>query len=76
MNAILEKPCCFCGYRGENFFEKGTHHPLCPFYSIKGEMQREAKMHTILQGMFTIFTADFERKVAAYTKANEKVKKK
>ncbi len=38
---ILEAPCQHCGYNGEGYWQKGTHHKECPWYNVAGMSERE-----------------------------------
>ena len=40
----LDSPCIFCGYNGKGYWQIGTHLKDCPFYSIGGGADREAKI--------------------------------
>jgi len=40
----LDAPCIFCGYKGEGYWQKGTHLPDCPFVDIGGEADRQSKL--------------------------------
>lgn len=33
---LFESPCPFCGYDGENYWQKGTHASACPYYVAAG----------------------------------------
>jgi hypothetical protein len=40
MNKLLKAPCVYCGYNGEGYWQKHTHHENCPFYNSGGEEGR------------------------------------
>jgi len=68
MNVILEKPCCFCGYAGKDYWKEKTHAPNCPWFGVAGELTREAKMPKIVNSMFL---GDLLNK---YREANSEIK--
>lgn len=39
--AELEAPCRWCGYNGENYWQKGTHSADCPWHLVGGGDVRE-----------------------------------
>jgi hypothetical protein len=37
---VLQAPCVFCGYKGDGYWQAGTHDLSCPWRGIGGEQAR------------------------------------
>lgn len=38
---LLDAPCLWCDYKGEGYWQTGTHAALCPLHAIGGDRDRE-----------------------------------
>ncbi|MCK5609394.1 hypothetical protein KAR91_46405 [Candidatus Pacearchaeota archaeon] len=65
---LLEAPCKWCEYNGKGYWQAGTHDKDCPWHSIGGGADREAKVaSTILMQALEI--RDLKAKLKSYEKS-------
>ena len=41
---LMNAPCVFCEYNGENYWQVNTHSANCPWYSVGGYTDREESL--------------------------------
>lgn len=46
--SILKAPCMFCGYKGEGYWQRGTHDERCPWRYVGGEFDRDQKLRDVV----------------------------
>lgn len=53
VSVLLEAPCVFCGYRGANYWQRGTHPEGCPWHLVDGGIEaRRERLGTIVRALY------------------------
>lgn len=46
----LASPCLWCDYRGEGYWQRGTHTRGCPWFHLGGEEARREALRVVIAG--------------------------
>ena len=49
---LLEAPCLFCGYKGQGYFQTGTHSEDCPWYGVGGLEERAFALRGVVSALY------------------------
>lgn len=52
LNDLLDAPCVFCCYNGQNYYQAGTHYPSCPWRLIGGLEERVEALPDFIRKMY------------------------
>ncbi len=57
MGFLLEAPCIFCGYKGDLYYQKGSHNLGCPWIEIGGLDKRLERLPSIMKHLASNYNA-------------------
>ena len=60
---LLYKPCLYCGYNGDNYWDAGSHDAECPFCRMTGFKKRRDALPYIIRRWASIVKSYREIKV-------------
>jgi hypothetical protein len=49
LSDLLGAPCIFCGYKGNLYYQKGTHRLDCPWIEIGGLDERLERLPSLIK---------------------------